>query len=295
MKGMWAMVSSIIAALVFAGVAPSAQAQGFGTDTLRISGSASVASRVNLYAKQYMRRNPGKRIVVSGGETLDGFKRFINGDSEVLMMARRMSEEERKEAEKKGMKLAENQVGVGAIVIVVNPSVSVKQLTLKQARDIFTGEVTNWSQVGGEDAPIQVVAIGKTDAPTMDFLRDRLFGGKEIAATAIVRPTFSTLVKKVALTANAVGFARASDIYALRRVGEEGSINIVPLSIREGTQIFYPVTSIEGGHASTYYPLERPYFLYYNRRQKGRLAKNFADFCEKQIITNPGDYLDKKF
>lgn len=292
---MWAIVFSIVAALAFAGVAPSVQAQGFGTDTLRISGSASVASRVNLYAKQYVKKNPGKRIVVSGGRTLDGFKRFINGDAEVLMMARRMSEEEKKEAEKKGMKLAENQVGVGAIVIVVNPSVSVKQLTLKQARDIFTGEVTNWSQVGGDDAPIQVVGIGKTDAPTMDFIKDRLFGGKEIAPTAIFRPTFPTLVKKVALTANAVGFGRASDIYALRRVGEEGSVNIIPLSIREGMQIFYPVTSIEGGHASTYYPLERPYFLYYNLRQKGRLAKNFSDFCEKQIVTNPGDYLDKKF
>jgi len=209
------------------------------------------------------------------------------------MMSRRLTPEEIGAAEKTGMKLVENQVGVGSVVLVVNPGNPVNDLTIEQAGMILTGKYTNWIQVQGKYQPIVVFAIDATDSDTRDFLKNRLLSGNEITPSATTRPIYQAILRSVARTENAIGFARASDVFQLRRTGQKDSVKVLGLRLEEGSQVYYPVTKIEGGHSATYYPVEQTYFLYYDSNAKGKLAADFALFCEQQIVANVGDYLDE--
>lgn len=282
----------VVSALLFVAIERS-EGQEFGKDSLRVRGSRSVASRINLFAKEYLKDFPKKTIVVIGGDTQKGFQQFLEGHAEIVMMSRRLTDKETKSAENAGMQLIENQAGAGSVVLVVNPSNPVSDLTIEQARKILLGNYTNWKQVGGKDAPLIVIAMDSTDSDTRGFLSEKLLGGKELLATAETRPTYEAVLRKISKEKNAFGFARASDIYRLRRAGGRHSVKVLGLRMREGTQVFLPVTKIAGGHTRTYYPLEQSYFLYYDSKRKGSMTGDFANFCEKQIITNPGDYLDE--
>lgn len=295
MKRLSVILAVCIAAAAWAGDCVPALGEGFGTDLVRVWGSRSVASRIDLYAKEFMSMYPGKTIVVVGSKTERGVEQFVKGHAEVLMMSRPLSEDETGQAQKSGLKVQENQVGVGAVALVVNPANPVKDLTIEQASNIFQGLIKNWRDVGGEDAAVQVIAIDATDSDTREFVKEKLLGGKAIVSTAITRPVYKAVLKQVAQIKNAIGFARASDIYYLQRSGRKGSVKVLGLRIREGTQVFYPITTVAAGHSRTYYPLERPYFLYHNAAATGELARAFGKFCEERIITNPGDYLDRQY
>ena len=109
MKRSSSPVAGLIAVFLLLSTVHTAEGQVFGTDTLRIRGSGGVASRIHLYADDFMKANPDKRVVVVGGETKKGIDIFLEGNAEVLMTSRRLTEEEQKRAKEKGMELAEHQ------------------------------------------------------------------------------------------------------------------------------------------------------------------------------------------
>jgi phosphate transport system substrate-binding protein len=288
-------VVSVVLAILLCSAAglETAHGQVFGTDSVRVQGSKSVAARIDLFANQFIKDNPGKTVVVIGGETGKGIDHFLRKNSELLMMSRRLTPDEMQSAEKAGMKPVENQVGVGSIVLVVNPANPVTDLTVEQAGKILAGAFTNWKEVGGRDQPITVLAIDNTDSDTRDFLKNRLLSGQEFTPSAATRPIYQAILRIVSKTENAIGFARATDVFQMRRMGKKDSVKILGLRVGEGTQVLFPVTKVEGGHAATDYPLEQNYFLYYDSNGKGKLAADFAVFCEQQIVTNPGEFLDE--
>jgi phosphate transport system substrate-binding protein len=101
-------------------------------------------------------------------QTHGAFMSLIDGTADIIMTHRTISPDELDYAVERGVTLLETPVAMDAFVFVVNKDNPVQNLTVEQVRKIYTGEYTNWSQVGGDDGPI------------MPFTRPRNSGSEEV-------------------------------------------------------------------------------------------------------------------
>ncbi len=120
--------------------------------TIEITGSTSVYPLMEELAAEFMEQNPGLTINVSGTGSGDGVTGANTGVAEIGMASRNLKSSEM------GYGLDELVIAVDAIAVVVHPSNPVNTLTLDQIKGIYTGSITNWSQVGGANRPISVIS-----------------------------------------------------------------------------------------------------------------------------------------
>lgn len=121
-----------------------------GADRVVLTGSSTIAPLVQAAAEAYESAHPGVRIDVQTGGSSRGINDATKGLNDIGMTSREL-----KPDEEPG--LHQHVVALDGIAFVVHADNKVAGLTKQQARDIFTGEVTNWSEVGGADAEIVVV------------------------------------------------------------------------------------------------------------------------------------------
>src|SRR5690606_1574997 len=124
---------------------------------LVINGSTTVLPISQSAAEAFMAENKDVKISVSGGGSGNGLKAIIDGTCDIANSSRFMKDAEVKSAVEKGVFPVPFAVAIDAIVPIVPPTDPVANLTTQQHQDIYTGRVTSWKQVGGEDKPIVVV------------------------------------------------------------------------------------------------------------------------------------------
>ena len=105
---------------------------------------------------------------VKTSQTHGAFMNLIDGNADIILTHRTISASEKAHANAVGVTLIETPIALDAFVFVVNKKNPVKLLTVNQVQKIYTGEITNWSQVGGKSASIKV------------FTRPRNSGSEEI-------------------------------------------------------------------------------------------------------------------
>ena len=120
------------------------------TSKITISGSTSVGPTMEVLAQEYEKNNDVKIEVQQVGSSA-GIKNTIDGTSNLGMSSRDLKDEE-------AQSLDETQIAIDGIAVVTNTENKVSDLTMDQVKDIFTGKITNWKEVGGEDAQIVVVS-----------------------------------------------------------------------------------------------------------------------------------------
>ncbi|MES0490371.1 MAG: phosphate ABC transporter substrate-binding protein [Leptospirales bacterium] len=152
---------------------------GGKSQTLNVSGSDTMVQLVQNLAKKFMEVNPTKMVSVSGGGSGTGIATLLNGQTDIATASRTMKDKEWKLAEGKGIKITEHIVAIDMLAVVVHPDNPVKQLTLKQLRDIFTGKITNWKEVGGNDSPILALSRENNSGTHVYFKEEVVRLGKK--------------------------------------------------------------------------------------------------------------------
>lgn len=172
------MKSKVFSALCVAGalVATTATAQ----ETITISGSTSVTEVMEVLAETYQNKNSNTFIEVQGTGSSAGVKAAKNGTSMFGMASRELKESEKEPS------LKETVIARDGIAVVVNNANTLQDLTVEQIAKIYRGEVSNWSQVGGENKPV-VVVTRDTASGTRGAFEDimglkRKVNGKTISA-----------------------------------------------------------------------------------------------------------------
>jgi phosphate transport system substrate-binding protein len=107
-------------------------------------------------------------------QTHGAFMNLIDGNADIILTHRTVSPDEKAHADEAGVMLIEKSIALDAFVFIVNKNNPVKSLTVSQIQKIYTGEITNWSQVGGNDAKMKV------------FTRPRNSGSEEIFRTLVM-------------------------------------------------------------------------------------------------------------
>ncbi|MGP1909730.1 phosphate ABC transporter substrate-binding protein [Metabacillus sp. JX24] len=167
--------------------------------TLSISGSTSVGPLAEKLADKFEEKSDINIEVNQIGSSA-GITNATNGVSEIGMSSRDLKEDEKKNG------LSESIIAYDGIVVVTHPSNKVKNLTMDQVKQIFTGEITNWSELGGDDMEIVVVSREDGSGSRDAFQEIVGYSSGELVRSSIVASGNGNIKTTVATNKHAVGF-----------------------------------------------------------------------------------------
>ena len=211
-----------------------------------IDGSTTVGPIAKAFAEYFMAENTDVNVSVSESGSGNGAKSLINGVCDIADMSRFMKEKEFKAAVANDIMPVAHVVAVDGIAIVVHPSNRVKNLTVEQIKQIYAGQITNWSQVGGPD--MKIVKVG----------RDTNSGTYE---------TFESLVMKEERVSGDTETAASNGQIRARVQSTKAAVGYLGLGFIDRTVKSLMVNDIEptrGTIASGVYPIARPLFMFTN-------------------------------
>ncbi len=164
-----------------------------------IAGSTSVQPIVEYLAEEYMKEEKEVQINVQGGGSSTGIQSAYTGVANIGTSSRELKENER------NLNLTEDVIAYDAIALIVHPSNNINNLSVEQIRGIFSGEIKNWKQVGGQDREIHVVTR-EEGSGTRGAFQEMAMGEQEIYDGAVVQDSNGAIRVVVAGDKKAIGY-----------------------------------------------------------------------------------------
>jgi len=214
------LLNALIIALIVGAVCTS---MVMAKETVRVSGSTTVLPLAEGGAEAFNGEQSDYETLVTGGGTGVGMKNIAEGNSEIAMASREVTAEE---ISNFGDKFKENLVGYDGIVIAVSKEIydtGVTALSKDQVKEIYTGEINNWKDVGGPDEEMMVVAR-EQGSGTRDTFNEDIMGDKKAETPGVNTVAGSNAEIRTALTGSdkAIGYLGFS--YA-----EDGAVGMITL------------------------------------------------------------------
>ena len=182
-------------------MAVSSQAQ-----TITVKGSDTLLLLGQRWAEDYMKKYPGVSIQVTGGGSGTGIAALINGTTDICEASRPIKEAEKQRLKaKRKVDVYETPVALDGIAIYVNDKNPVNTLTLSQIKDIYTGEITNWNEVGGKNAPI-ILYSRENNSGTYAFLKEHVLQDEDYSPRAQTLPGQAAVINAIAKDPNGIGY-----------------------------------------------------------------------------------------
>ena len=229
-----------------------------------INGSDTMVNLGAAFAEEFMKANRNIEVVVSGGGSGTGIAALIDGKADIAQSSRDIRESERTKAQARGT-LHEIIVAWDGLAIAVHPSNPVQELTMAELAAIYKGEVTNWNQVGGNNASI-VLLSRDTTSGTHVFFKDFVLDEAEFAPATMMMPSTEAIVQELAQNRNAIGYIGLGYV--------RPAVAVLGIKADEASPAV--VASVAAVLNRTY-SLARPLFFYIIGEIKGDL-KAFVDF-----------------
>ncbi len=240
--------------------------------TLRVRGATTVASMIQPWIQEFEAKNAGLQVVVYGSTHGDGLKSLGDGSADMAMTARELSNDERRDLEQKGMRVAEDKICNDALAIIVNHENPVNELSLDQLKGVFGGLFTNWRDVGGSDAPILVVTLPEDSGMASFLSRDVL--KVPFASNAVVERAPREVVPLVRGRKGGISFCRTD--LAIKESRSSKPIRILAIKKNNASEA---VALTKETVANGTFPLMRPLGFCYDSSKNSGAAKLFSEFC----------------
>lgn len=246
---------------------------------IRVRGPATMAGLVDSWANSFMKSTPGVSVIVAGGPSQCGLDAILGDEAEIAMCSRTISQEERDDAEKKGIRLQVRQVGRTGLCFFVNPKNPINELTIKQIREIFTWNISDWSELGGPQMPIKAIALTYARHGTGDWFSKDVLKGAAIAPIVQLTLDLRSLFGLVVKDPGAIGFGQYWTVLRVPLLTRGGEIKI--LKIKRYPESFGVLPS----HAtmkSEEYPLVRPFYFCWNANKATGIVIDFVNYCVRK-------------
>ena len=234
-------------------------------------GSDTIVNLALAWAETYQAEFSDVRISVTGGGSGTGIAALINGTVDIANASRKIKDEELTEAQSKGVDPLEHIIARDAIAVIVNPENPVNELTLQQIADIYSGKITNWREVGGEDRPIVKLSRETNSGTHVYFLETVLrLGDKEnktlFSTDTLLLPSSEGIIAEVRQNPNAIGYD------GLGYVPDD----LKMIAIAKETGGTYVLPAIATVNDKTY-PIARDLYMYTNGEPTGAV-KEYLDW-----------------
>ena len=246
------IIGIIVAVIVIIG-AVMVLGGGSQQSKIDIVGSTSVQPVAEKLAEVYMKEHPNVKINVQGGGSSVGITSAQQGTADIGT-----SSKDLKDNESAG--LTQYLIGKDGIVIAVNSQNSVSALTTEQVKGIFSGNITNWKEVGGADAKINVITREDGSGTRKAF--EEIVMGKEtkIQKSAIVQSSTEAVKQAVKQDPNAIGFISLANLDDSVKALKIGGVTPSEATVSDGT-----------------YKVQRPFLFLVKGEAKGAV-KEFIDW-----------------
>lgn len=165
-----------------------------------VTGSTTILPIAEQAGERFQEANEGTRVLVSGLGSSAGIEAVSAGTSDVGTSSRDLKDEE------SGLGLVDTPIAFDGIAVIVNPDNPVDELSTDELRDIFAGKITNWSEVGGEDRPIDLVNRDEASGTREAF--SKIVMGEEASfdRRATVLPGTGQVRSVIAASEGAIGY-----------------------------------------------------------------------------------------
>ena len=254
--------------------------------SFKVIGSNTITPLSSVWAENFMKVNSKVSIAVSGPGSGAGIAALIDGTTDICQASRAITSQEIDQAKTKGVNPYEIQVATDALSVVVNPANPISELTFAQLSAIYTNKITNWKEVGGNDAPIVVFSRDTNSGTYTYFLEDVVqmkgmitadktlqYGGK-----VLMLPSTEEGISQVAGNANAIFYSGLGYLNnTVKALGIKKTAN--DTAVKPSV-----ATSLDGT-----YPVSRPLFYYTNGAPSG-VIKAYIDYClsiegQQEVLT----------
>jgi phosphate transport system substrate-binding protein len=236
-----------------------------GQEKITVKGSDTMVILAQRWAERYMTAHKDVVIQVTGGGSGTGISALINGTTDICNSSRPMKLPERDKLKQRfGTRGIEIKCAQDGLSIYVHESNPVTELTLQQIKDIYTGKITEWKEVGGSNERI-VLYSRENNSGTYVYFKDNVLDGDDFAATAQNMPGTASVVNAVAKDKNGIGYGGAAYGKGIRELKVKKEANAPAYSPTKETI------------ASGVYPITRYLFMYVKNRPTGAM-KEYIDW-----------------
>lgn len=243
--------------------------------TVRVKGSDTMLILNRQWAEAYMKKHSGVSVYVEGGGSATGIQALVEGKADICASSRTLRPEEVSLLAGRYQTIGISfLVAKDALSIYLHPDNPVKDLTLKQIKEIFSGKVTNWSEVGGKDETI-LVLTRSPNSGTYLYFQEHLLEEEPYGKTAQIQATTASIVETIRQNPNAIGYGGIGygpDLTHCR-------VNGIAPSEEAARYNLYPVTR---------------YLYFYTVNKPQGAAKNFIDWvlsAEGQRVVKEAGYI----
>lgn len=230
---------------------------------LTLSGSTSMAKICNSLGESFMQKYPG--ITVEKSDTGSGaaVKSVLEGNSLLGDLSRELKDNEKNDS------LVAVTIALDGIAVIVNSKNSINDISKQNLIDIFTGKITNWSEIRGNDAPIRLIGREASSGTREGFESVLGLSNSYIKYNAEY-PETGDVVSKVGNDENAIGYCSLFSVTSSIKALKIDSIKIDKNTVSNGT-----------------YPIKRPFIQIYNSKADKKLISLWFDF----IASDDGKFL----
>ena len=166
--------------------------------TIKLAGSTSMEKLCEAMSESFMEKNPGVTVTVEYTGSGAGLESLAAGSVDIGNASRGLKDEE------KASGAVENIVAIDGIAVITNKSCSIKDVTSKDLAKIYTGEITDWAELGGEEQPI--IVIGREAGSGTRDAFEELLEVKDVCAYAQELDSTGAVLAKVGTTPGAIGY-----------------------------------------------------------------------------------------
>jgi phosphate transport system substrate-binding protein len=256
-------LSLLFFSLLIAGC-PANKSSPAGAGKVLIKGSNTIGEELapRLIA-DFQKDNPGISIGLESKGTGTGFAALLAGQCDIASASRVVSSDELNQAHTNGIEFNVHTIGHYSIAVIANDHNPVKNLSRDQVRDIFTGVILNWKEVGGPDAPINLYVRAAVSGTYLGF-RELAMEDKPYATQVKAFTNYPSIAEAIARDTNGIGYAS---------FGLTSRSGVKPISIRG---VSPDALSVNEGR----YPYSRVLRFYTNKTNESAQVHDFIQFVQ---------------
>lgn len=245
----------------------------------KIKGSDTVLPLSQKEAENFLEENPSQSVTVTGGGSGVGISALLEGTADIAQASRRIKFDEKQKLKNKGKSAKEVIVAYDALAVVVHPANKVTNLTREQLEGIFTGKITNWKELGGDDMKI-IPYARETSSGTYEFFMEIVLKHKNYMSGIMSMPATGAIIQSISQTKGGIGYVGLAYLHK--------NVKAIHVSYDGGEVFVSP--SVENAKNKTY-PLVRPLYYYYEEKSESKV-KSFIDYvlspAGQKIVSETG-------
>jgi phosphate transport system substrate-binding protein len=253
--------------------------QGF----VQTKGSDTIVNAMQEVTEEFMKDYPHVFVAITGGGSGVGIASLINKTTDIATASREMKTKEIEMAQKRGVYPKEIVIAYDGVAVIVNVNNPIDRLSIEDLHDLFTGKITNWTQLGGRDLPVVTLSREVSSGTHMYFKEEVVQLGKkgsteEFSKETLLLTSSQAIVEEVANIEGGIGYLGMGYLSDRTKSVLVGKVkNQGGADERKGpSDGFYPPTV--DNVVKKIYPLSRPLYLYTDGEPQG-VIKLYIDFA----------------